>query len=163
MWLLHLLPIGLIAIIVHGILLLGIVGLAASYLIRLFPIGELYSLSIRIASMVILIVSVYLEGVYNTHVWYQDQVKELQAAIAQSEAQSKTLNNELSSEIKKDTLTIQNHTETVRTEVREKLVPIDKDCKLDPMVVSVLNHGAQSPLKTESTPENESTVSKGNQ
>jgi len=148
MWLLHLLPMGLIAIIVHGILLLGVVALAASYIVRYIPTIGIYALPVRIASIAILVVAVYLEGVYGTHMWYQDQVKDLQAAVAKSEEQSKTLNTELSTAIQKDTVTIKDHTNTVHTEVVEKLVPIDKDCTLDPMVVTVLNHGATSPLNT---------------
>lgn len=153
MWLLHLLPMGLIAIIVHGIFLLGVVALAASYIVKYIPTIGTYALPARVASIAILVVAVYLEGVYGTHMWYQDQVKDLQAKIAISEAQSKELNTELSAEIKKDTQTIKTHTDTIHTEVREKLVPIDKDCSLDPLVISILNHGATTPLGTTPPPQ----------
>lgn len=146
MWLLHLLPMGLIALIVHGVLLLGIIGLAASYLIKIIPSMELYSGVVRIASIVILITAVYMEGVYNTHLWYQNQVKSLQEQITLSETKSKTLVNTQQATIKTNAQTILSHTDTVHTIIREKLVPIDKECTLNPQVITVLNDGATNPL-----------------
>ena len=150
MWLLHLLPMGLIALVVHGVLLLGIVGLAASYLIKIVPSLGIYAGPARFASISILVVAIYLEGVYNTHLWYQDQVKDLKNQVAASEEKSKTLNTALAAALNKETKIIQVHTDTLHTEIREKLVPIDKNCTLDPQVITILNNGATNPI--ESTP-----------
>lgn len=150
MWLLHLLPMGMIALIVHGVLLLGIVGLAASYLIKLVPTLGIYSGAARIAAIVIIVVAVYLEGVYNTDLWYQNQVKDLQNQVAVSEEKSKTLNTSLATALNKETKIIQVHTDTLHTEIREKLVPIDKNCTLDPSVITILNNGATTPLTNKS-------------
>ena len=117
-----------------------------SFFTKFLPGFGIYALPIRLVSCAVILAGAYFEGVVNTHLWYQNQVKELQSAVAKSEEQSKTLNTELSAAIQKDTVTIKDHTNTVHTEVVEKLVPIDKDCTLDPMVISVLNHGATSPL-----------------
>ena len=147
MWLLHLLPMGMIGVIVHGILLLGIVAFAASYLIRVVPTLSIYAGSVKIASIVILIIAIYMQGVYNTHMWYQNQVKVEQTKIAQSQVQSKQLDTSLSTAIQHDTQLIQTHTDSIHTIIQEKLVPVDKDCSLDPQVISVLNQSAISPLE----------------
>lgn len=150
MWLIHLLPLAFISVIVHGIVAVGLILFLISFFAKFLPGFGMYALPVRIASCAVILAGVYFEGVVNTHLWYQEQVKELQAAVAKSEEQSKTLNTELSTAIQKDTVTIKDHTNTVHTEVVEKLVPIDKDCTLDPMVVTVLNHGATSPINAAS-------------
>lgn len=149
MWLLTLLPIGFMLVIVHGILAVGFIGLLISFASRFFPGVGVYSLPIRIVSTVIIVLGVYLEGVMGTHQWYQQQATEMAAKLKVAEAQSKELNAELKAEIQKNEQIITNHTETIHTEIREKLVPIDSKCELDPMVISILNRSAANPLTTE--------------
>lgn len=146
MWLIHFLPIGFMLIVVHGIVLLGLIGILASFASKFIPGIGTYALPIRLVSTVIILLGVYLEGVVGTHQWYQEQAKQMQAQVAASEEKSKELNTELTEAIAKDTKTITNHTETVHEEIHEKLVPIDKDCSLDPLVISILNHSATNPL-----------------
>ena len=153
MWLLHFLPIGFMLIIVHGILAVGLIGMLLSFASKFIPGIGTYSTPIRIISTIIIVLGIYLEGVVGTHQWYQDKVKDLEAKVAISEAQSKELNAQLSSVLQKEDTIIENHTETIRTEIREKLVPLDKDCKLDPLVVDILNRSASNPLATAPTGE----------
>ena len=149
MWILHFLPMGLMAIIVHGVVLLGIVALALTYISKIFPLSSIYAGPTRIAAVAILCVGIYLEGVYGTHQWYQNEVKELRQKVAESEAKSKELNEQLSAEIEKNTEVITNHTESVQTIIRENTVTIDKECKLDPLVIDILNNSSKNPLAVE--------------
>jgi ABC-type multidrug transport system fused ATPase/permease subunit len=151
MWLLNMLPIDLMLVIVHGILAVGLIGLLISFASKFIPGVGLYSLPIRIVSIVIIFLGIYMEGVVGTHQWYQDAAKEMQAKLEKAEAQSQTLNTQLTAEIQKNEQVITNHTETIHTEVREKLVPIDNKCELDPLVISILNRSASNPLTTAPT------------
>lgn len=146
MWLIHLLPMGMMAFIVHGVLLVGIVALALTYISKLFPLPSVYTGPARIAAVVILCVGIYLEGAYGTHQWYQNEVSELKQKIAESEALSQELNTQLSAEIQKNNEVITNHTESVQTIIRENTVTIDRECKVDPLVIDILNNSAKNPL-----------------
>lgn len=149
MWIIHLLPMGMMAFIVHGVLLFGIVALALTYISKLFPLPTVYIGPARIAAVAILCVGIYLEGAYGTHQWYQNEVKELQQKIAEAEAKSEDLNNQLTAEIQKNSQVITNHTESVQTIIRENTVTIDKECKVDPLVIDILNNSARNPLSGE--------------
>lgn len=151
MWLINFLPIDLMLIVVHGILAVGLVGLLISFASRFFPVIGVYSLPIRIISTIIIIVGVYLEGVVSTHQWYQAEVKEMSEKLKKAEAESKQLNERLTIEIQKNDQIITNHTNTIRTEIREKLVPLDGKCELDPLVVSLLNRSAANPLAADNS------------
>lgn len=146
MWLIHLLPMSLMAIIVHGVLLLGVVVLALTYISKLFPLPTVYTGPARVAAVIILCVGIYLEGAYGTHQWYQNEVKELRDKIAEAEVKSEQLNYQLSTEIEKNNEVITNHTESVETIIRENTVTIDKECKVDPLVIDILNNSAKNPL-----------------
>lgn len=146
MWLIHLLPMSIMALIVHGILLLGIVGLALTYISRIFPLPATYIGPARIAAVIIMCMGIYLEGVYGTHQWYQNEIKELQQKIAEAEAKSEELNTQLSTEIQKNTELINNHTGNMQTIIRENTVTIDRECKVDPLVIDILNNSARNPL-----------------
>lgn len=150
MWLIHLLPMGLMAIIVHGVLLLGVVALALTYISKLFPFPSIYVVPARIAAVAIMCVGIYLEGAYGTHQWYQNEVKQLKEKIAEAEAKSEQLNTQLTTEIQKNNEIITNHTESVQTIIRENTVTIDKECKVDPLVIDILNNSAKNPLSGES-------------
>ena len=137
---------GMIAFIVHGVLLFGIVALALTYISKLFPFSSVYNGPARVAAVIILCVGIYLEGAYGTHQWYQNEVSELKQKIAESEALSKELNTQLSEEIRENNKVITNHTESVETIIRENTVTIDKECKVDPLVIELLNTSAKNPL-----------------
>lgn len=149
MWIIHLLPMSIMALVVHGVLLLGIVALALTYISKLFPLPAAYNGPARIAAVAIICVGLYLEGAYGTHQWYQNEVKELRQKIAESEAKSEELNTQLSAEIQKNNEIITNHTESVQTIIRENTVTIDKECKVDPLVIEILNNSAKNPVSGE--------------
>ena len=149
MWIIHLLPMSIMALVVHGVLLLGIVALALTYISKLFPLPAAYNGPARIAAVAIICAGLYLEGAYGTHQWYQNEVKELREKIAEAEAKSEELNTQLSTEIQKNNEVITNHTESVQTIIRENTVTIDKECKVDPMVIDILNNSAKNPLAGE--------------
>ncbi|MEN6411209.1 MAG: hypothetical protein ABFC84_00410 [Veillonellales bacterium] len=137
------------ALVVHGVLLLGIVALALTYISKLFPLPAAYNGPARIAAVAIICAGLYLEGAYGTHQWYQNEVKELQEKIAEAEAKSEELNTQLTTEIQKNSEIITNHTESVQTIIRENTVTIDKECKVDPLVIDILNNSAKNPLAGE--------------
>ena len=84
MWVLKFLP----DWIFYGILLLGVVGLAVTYLIRFIPIPAiyLYKTPIQLVSVVFIAFGVYMAGAISNEEAWQAKVKELEAKIAEAEA-----------------------------------------------------------------------------
>lgn len=97
MWILKFLP----DWIFYGVLLLGILGLAATYVMRLLPIPGLfmYKTPIQLVSVGLIVIGTFMTGaIWNEHAWLA-KVKELEAKVAESEAKAAKVNVELQEKI----------------------------------------------------------------
>lgn len=84
MWLLNFLP----SWFFYSLILLGIVGFCATYLIRFIKIPAIYMYKtpIQIVSVVLIVLGVYMAGsIANEEAW-QLKVKEVEAKLAEAEA-----------------------------------------------------------------------------
>lgn len=144
MWLLSLLPDSFMYFIVVAICLLGIAGYVIGSFGGIFPMLKPYANTIKLASIAVLVVGVYLYGGYTTEMSWRDKSAELKQKVAVSEEKSKTANAEV--QIKYITkVKVIHDTKVVTKEVlREKAVAID-NCSI-PDVITVLNKAAAKPL-----------------
>ena len=84
MWILEWLP----NWIFYGILLLGLIGFAVTYLLKFIPIPAIYvyKTPIQIVSVVFMVIGVYMAGsIANNEAW-EAKVKEVEAKLAEAEA-----------------------------------------------------------------------------
>ena len=86
MWALQLFPDSFLLFIVNSILLLGIVGTFFSFVIlnrilRFFPPLANYYRAFQITSVVLLLLGVYLKGVYGTEMAWRERVAEVEAKL----------------------------------------------------------------------------------
>lgn len=86
MWLLHLLPDGLLEFIVNAVLLLGIVLTVLSFfvlnkILRLLPGLANYHTLIQIISIIILAAGLYFKGGYVTEMIWREEVAKVQAEL----------------------------------------------------------------------------------
>lgn len=98
MWLLHLLPDGVLQYIVNGILILGIMMtlisfFALNYILRLIPGLSVYHTSIQVASVLILTAGVYFKGGLSTELIWRQKVEKVQKEldIANNKAKEKII------------------------------------------------------------------------
>ena len=104
MWLLHLIPDGLLQIIVNLILFIGIGLTLISIFVfdkigRFIPIYARHSTLIRVISILILILGVYLKGGYNTEKVWRQRVAELEVKIKLAEEKSNVVNTVIEEKI----------------------------------------------------------------
>lgn len=98
MWILHFLPDGLLSFIINGILVAGVISTVLSLfvinrLLMWFPAMAGYYRLLQAASVAVLLLGVYLKGGYSTEMQWRERVAELEARVAQAEAQSTTANS----------------------------------------------------------------------
>jgi hypothetical protein len=74
------------------VLISGIVGTLATWVLKFIPFVSTYRLPIQIASIIALIVGVYFQGVIANETKWQDKIADLQKQIAEAEARSKETN-----------------------------------------------------------------------
>lgn len=74
------------------VLISGIVGTLATWVLKFIPFVSNYRLPIQVASIIALIVGVYFQGVIANEQKWQDKIAELQEKVAEAEVKSKETN-----------------------------------------------------------------------
>jgi hypothetical protein len=141
MWILNFLP----DWIFHFILLAGIGGLIASYLMKFIPFVYMYRTAIQIVSVVAIVGSTFMIGAaWNDQAW-RDRVAELEKKVAEAEVKSAEENVKI---VTKFVTKI----EIVRVKGEETIKYIDKEiikyndrCEIPNELVNVLNDAAELP------------------
>lgn len=99
MWLLHLLPTGLILWIVNTLLVVGAVGVVLGFFVKFVPVVNTYRLPIQIVSIIIFCTGIYWQGGYSVEQAWRERVTELEAQVARAEEQSKTVNQKIKTRV----------------------------------------------------------------
>lgn len=97
MWILKWLPFWLF----YAVLFIGLIGLAATYLMRFLPVPALfiYKTPIQLGSVALIVIGTFMSGaIWNEEAWLA-KVKELEAKIAESEVKSAKANVEIQEKV----------------------------------------------------------------
>ena len=86
------------------VLIAGILGILASWVLKFVPFVKTYSLPIKVGSVICLLVGVYFQGVIANEEKWQAEMKKLEEQVRAAEAQSAEANIKLTKEMqeKKD-------------------------------------------------------------
>jgi len=95
MWILHLLPDSLIAVIVNVILIAGAATTVAGFFVKFVPFVNTYRTPVQIAGVLLLTVGVYFQGGYSTEMAWRERVREVEAKVAEAEKKSQETNVEV--------------------------------------------------------------------
>lgn len=87
-WMLSLLPDWFWSLV----LIAGVLAILAAWVLKFVPFVSTYRLPIQVGGVLALLVGVYFQGVIANEEKWQARVKELEAKVAQAEAQSKEIN-----------------------------------------------------------------------
>jgi hypothetical protein len=151
MFLLQLLPDAFLSFIVNGILIAGILGFSVSfffgYVAHYVPQIIPYRIAIQIASIIVLVLGVYLKGGMSTEMVWRERVRELEAKVAIAEQQSKEANVELESKIKEKVRVVKETQVVIQERIKTVQVNIDSQCKVTSDTVDILNKAAEGAKK----------------
>lgn len=143
MWILKFIP----DIVFHLILLAGIAGLVASFVLKFIPFISQYRLPIQIVAAVLVVFGIYMEGAIGNQAAWQARVDELNLKIAKAEAQSAEANTQLASKLAAKQREIQAVQEDARNRIRQNAAAMDLVCKVPTEVISILNDTARGAKK----------------
>jgi hypothetical protein len=138
MWILNWLPDWLF----HLIVIAGILGLLASTFFGFIPFISKYTLPVKVASIVLLVIGVYFEGgVSNNNAWLE-KVHALEKLVAESEAKSAKANTELVSTIAQKNKEIASAQASLKSKIKQFTTILDAECKVPVDAISILNEAA---------------------
>lgn len=143
MWILKFLP----DWIFYGVLVAGLLGLAVTYLIRMFPIPfvYMYKTPIQLASVAAIAIGTFMSGaIYNDHAWLE-RVREMEVKVAEAEAKSAETNVQIVEKIVYDTKIIRERGAEVIKYIDKEIVKYDETCVIPEEFVIIINKTAEQP------------------
>ncbi len=143
MWLIKFLP----DWIFYGLFFAGVLGLIATYFLRLIPIPFLYMYKtpIQLASIFAVGVGTFMSGaIFNEHSWLE-RVREMEAKVAAAEVKSSQENVKIIERVINNTQIIRERgNETVKY-IDKEIIKYDNTCVIPEEFVKVLNKTAEQP------------------
>ena len=131
-------------IVFHLLLLVGILGLAASFILKFIPVVSTYKLPIQAGAVLLIIASVWFEGGISNEAMWQARVHELEAKVAESEKQSAIANGQIDNKANKKIQIVKEVQYIVQERIRTEASKIDAQCKIGEDVVGILNDAANN-------------------
>ncbi len=158
MWLLHFLPDSFLQFIVHTILIAGIIGTFLSFfvinkILRAFPVLSRYVNVAQLVSAITLAAGVYFEGGYSTEMQWRERVREMEAKVAQAEAEAKEANVALDKKSAEKVKVIQGKQIVVKQYIDREITKYDVKfapggmCELPKEFIKAHNDAANAPEK----------------
>ena len=141
MWILEWLP----NWIFYGILLIGLIGFLITYLLKFIPIPALYMYRapIQIVSVIFIVIGVYMAGsIANNEAW-ETKVKEVQAKLAEAEAQSAKETVRIVEKVVVQQKVVRERGQNIVQYVDREVVKYDNKCEIPPPFVDALNQAAE--------------------
>lgn len=138
---------------IHLVFGLGILGVIAGFLLGMIPIIRKYSLPIKIISVLVLTLGVYLQGGLADYKEWQLKVAELEVKIKEAEAKSAEVNTEIVEKVVTETKVIREKGDTIvryidREVVKtEEVVKFIENCPIPQIIIETHNMAATNTLK----------------
>lgn len=140
MWILKWLPFW----IFYAMFFAGLLGFAATYLIRFIPIPAIYiyKTPIQIGSVILITIGVYMSGAISNEESWLARVKDLEVQVAQAEAKSAVENTKIVEKIVFKDKIITEKGDAIIKFVNSEIVKYDNTCKIPQEFISALNDAA---------------------
>jgi hypothetical protein len=144
-------PDSLIAVIVHVIFAIGVIGFFVGSLASILPFISVYGKIIKNVAGVLLIVGLYLEGGLGVEQDWRKKVAEMEAKVALAEQQSVKENVRIVEKIVKQTEYIKTRSKDIVKYVDREVVKYDTkfasggQCEIPKEFIKALNAAAEMP------------------
>lgn len=140
MWLLQWLP----DWVFHLILLVGLLGLGASFLLKFLPNVEPYKVLIQVVASLMIILGVYMEGAISNQAWWELRVAEAEKRVAEAEKKAAEANGKIEYVIVEKTKVVEVADRKVQQQIRDLANKMDQRCYIIPEVNTIHNDAAQA-------------------
>jgi hypothetical protein len=150
----NLVPTWLISWLVTGLIVVGLVGISASWIARWVPYFNLYRGPIQLIGIVCLVLGVYFKGGADVERSWRERVAELEARVAQAEKQSTEANKKLSDQLSQNKKLTQEVKNANQASIRANASKIDAECRVPDVAIELLNSASQNKVSggTKGTP-----------
>ena len=138
MWILQILP----DWVFHLILLVGLLGLGASFVLKFIPFVAQYKIPIQVAASILIVLGVYMEGAISNQAWWELRVAEAELRAKEAEAKAAEANGKIEYKIVEKTKVVEVVDRKVQQQIQDLAVKMDQRCYVIPEVNTILNDAA---------------------
>lgn len=138
MWLLQWLP----DWVFHLILLVGVLGLGASFVLKFIPFVDQYKLPIQVAAVILIVLGVYMEGAISNQAWWEQRVAEAELRVKKAERKAAEANGKIEYVIVEKTKVVEVVDRKVQQQIRDLANKMDQRCYIIPEVNTIHNDAA---------------------
>lgn len=131
------------------VLIAGVVGILASWILKFIPFVSTYRLPIQVSAVIALLVGIYFQGVTANEAKWQAKILELQQQIAEAETKSKETNVIVQEKIVTKTKVIKEKGKT-QIEYVDRVITQDKEvvkyieqCPVPKVIIDAHNAAAE--------------------
>ena len=143
MWILKFLP----NFVFHLILIGGLLGLGASFVLKFVPFVTQYRVVIQVVASIMIAVGLYMEGAISDNTAWVDRVHEMEKKVAEAEAKSADANTKLVDELAKHKEQIVAAQAATKQAIQQNAQAINKECKLNDISVQMYNQAVKGGAK----------------
>ena len=141
MWILSYLP----TWIFYAIVVMGILGVIASYVLSMVPLVNQYKIPLQVVSIVVIAFGVFIIGGVENELAWQAKVKELEAQVAVATAKSNETNTVVQQKVITKIQIVKQQVEVVKREIEVQKEYINTDCKVSPTAIDLYNKAVAEP------------------
>jgi len=145
MWIINWLP----EFVVHLIFLAGVIGTIAGFVLGFLPFVGKYKLPIQIISLLLLSLGVYLEGGLAEKAKWELRVKEMEAKVAQAEAEAAKVNTVIVEKVVKEKEFIKVKGQKVIEYIDREVKVFDENCTVPNVAIKAHDMSAGNELPIE--------------
>ena len=138
MWLINWLP----DWIFYLVLLIGVLGIVASYVLQAIPFVSTHATGIQVAGILLTVVGVWFAGGIAKDREYQARITDLQLQVARAEQAAAEANAKIEYVYVDRIKVVEKIKYEVINSIRENANELDSNCKISPTVVDILNRSA---------------------
>lgn len=139
MWIIQFLP----DWVFHTLLVLGILGTTAGFVLGMIPVIKQYLIPIRTISIITLFLALFLEGALLDNQVWQMRVKEVEAKLAQAEAESAKANSQLAEKSNTKVTKQKEKTLVVKQYITREVTKYDNQCVIPNEFVKAHNDATE--------------------
>ncbi len=151
MWIINWLP----ETFIHIIFLAGVLGTIAGFVLGFIPFVGKYKLPIQIISLLLLSLGLYLEGGLAEKAKWELRVKEMQARVAEAQAQAAQTNTVIVEKIVKEKEYIRVKGAKVIEYIDREVKVFDENCNIPEVAIKAHDISASNEVPLESNPKQE--------
>ena len=144
-------PDWLIVWLVNGLVVVGLIGISASWIARWVPYVNMYRGPIQLVGIVCLVLGVYFKGGADVERSWRERVKEIEAKIAIAEKQSVEANQKLSNQLQQNKKLTQDVKNANQASIRANAEQIDRECRVPDIAISLHNSASLNQISRSSS------------